>query len=414
MASRSTRPNGHTWIFVKAANGKRRTIRLGNLSPDDADEAQRRLTRIEQAYHSGQSLDALTSVWLDALPKANQDRVFATGLVAADPGKPADRNADFGLSKLIDEWKGTLDVEPDTLRGYEQHAEFLRRYFGDNRDVTRVLPADADKFRIWALESGRVNGKKPLSRSTVSRAIRTWQAIFEFACRLKWRPDNPFRHLRAQGEFNPARNWYITRDLVDLLIVEAGEPELAAMIALSRYATFRGPSEFSQLRWSDVDLPGGTVRITAPKTKRYEHGARRSAPLEGRAHEQLERLWDAAPDGADLVLPKLGAAESSRLSQRVGSICRRLGVPFWPKPWINMRASCETDWQTEGRSIFETAEWMGHSPEVALRHYRRIAKDQVVDLPATHRKTTRSEARSPKPSDPKHNPKHEYGSPADK
>ena len=385
MASRTTRPNGHTWIFTKAANGKRRAVRLGILSEDEAVEAHRRLAKLESSHASGEPLDAITEAWLTSLTQKNYERVVATGLVAIDQSGVTKISEDHSLERLIGEWKGTLDVEPQTISGYEQHLEHLRRYFGPDRDVTTILPADADKFKAWVISDGRVNGDEPLSRSTVSRAIKTWRPLFEFSRRLRWVAESPFNHLRAGGEFNEERCYYITTRLVDKLIELCPDLELKAIMALSRYATFRGPSEFAKLTWQDVDLVAGDVRIVSPKTKRYRNGTSRITPLKGMALETLQALWDAAPEGATEVLPRLGKSDSSRLSQRIETLCRQVGTALWVKPFINLRASCETDWQKAGRSIFETAEWMGHSPEVALRHYNRIAKDRVVDLPAKHR-----------------------------
>ena len=203
-------------------------------------------------------------------------------------------------------------------------------------------------------------------------------------------PANPCTHLRAEGEFNEERNFYITPRLVDALIDECPDLELRAMIALSRYASFRGPSEFEPLLWHDVDFDRGMVTITSTKTKRYRNGARRSAPLNGEALKRIEELWEAADEGVTRVFPRLGNSDSSRLNQRLNTLCRRLGVPLWDKPFTNMRASCETDWQEAGHQALTTATWMGHSVAVALQHYNRVAKDRVVDLPPGNPK--RSEA----------------------
>lgn len=383
MASRSTREsNGHTWVFVKAANGKRRAIRLGLLSDEDAAEATRRLERLERHCHEGGELDKVTEAWLESLPKTLFDRVVSSGLVSVNgAAKPV--SADQSLSRLLIEWRSTLDVEPQTLVNYDQVGQYLKRYFGADRDVTTITPAEGDKFRTWLVESGRNKGDKPLSRATVSKTCKVARRIFEFARRLRWVYDNPLGHLKAGGEVNREREVYVTPRLVDHLVDLATDEELRTMIVLSRFATMRGPSEFEQLKWSDIDWRTPAIRITAPKTKRYEHGGRRTTPLCDRCVDALNRLWDSVEEESpEAVFPRLGTLDSSQLSGRLQRLCREAGVALWAKPWINLRASCETDWQEEGRSIFETAEWMGHAPEIALRHYNRVAKDRVADLPA--------------------------------
>lgn len=373
MASRTTRPNGDTHIYVKCANGKRRAVRLGKLTERQAEEAHRRLDRLEQDHREGLPPDGLSLAWLETLGSTLQSRVIATGLIEqAGPGEQPKSHRTVG--KLVAEWLTTLDVEPQTRRNYRQVTLGLVEYFGEDREVASIIPADGDKYRAWLSSDGR-------SRSTVSRVIGTARRVMEYARRLRWIADNPLTHLHRSGEFNEERNWYVTPELCSKLVELSTSPELGAMVALSRWASFRGPSEFQHLRWGDVDFAAETVLITAPKTKRYRGGSTRVAPLNRQCLDALDLLWREADEGAEKVLPTLGGANSSDLSQRLQRICRSAGVPLWPKPWINLRASCETDWQAEGVEIFQTAKWMGHSPEVALRHYNRVVKDRVADLP---------------------------------
>ncbi len=377
MASLSPQPNGHTWVYVKAATGKRRPVRLGVMSPEDAQEAKRRLTLIEKAFQAQHPPDAVTLAWLASLTLEQRDRVIASGLVPADASAPI---AEKSIERLIREWVDTLDVEPQTLKNLEQIFRNLRTYFGPHREVASLVPADADKFRAWLKSNGRQKSDKPMAAATVSKRCRTVKSIFDYGVRLKWITENPFEHLRLSGEVNPDRDVYVTPRLALRLVEVSEDPELAAMVALCRFSTFRGPSEFEPLAWSDIDFAESRVRITSPKTKRYPRGSSRVTPLDSHSLAALNVLWDAAPVGATLVFPRLGPLPSSDVTDRLNRVCRRLGIALWEKPWINMRASCETDWQQQGMSIFETASRVGHSPEVALRHYNRIAKDRVADL----------------------------------
>lgn len=381
MAGRTTRPNGHTWITVKASNGTRRHVRLGLLSDENAAEAHRRLAKIERHYHDREPMDAMTLLWFQSLPPRNVSAIVRTGLIAA-PGVAALAAAgDTSLGKLIDEWKRTLDIAPSTKDNYDQTVALVERYFGRDRCVKSIIPADADLFIAWATKEGRVKGDKAMSRASISRGGRTVRRIFAFAIRLKWIAENPFDHVRSAGEVNEERWWYVTPRLVDAIIAECCDQELRTMVALSRYATCRGPSEFAGLRWQDIDWATPAIKIAAPKTVRYAGGLLRMTPLEGEALRQLENLWATAEKGVAEVFPRLGGRTSSDLSNKLEAVCRRVGVPMWEKPWTNMRASCETDWQKSGYQIFDTSEWMGHSPEVALRHYKRVAS-HIADLPA--------------------------------
>ena len=402
MASKTTRPNGHTWVFVKASNGKRRAPRLGTLAADEAEEAARRLTKLEKQFALGLAPDAVTEAWIDSLSPANRKRVIATGLVATDERSIERRAKARTLDKLIAEWKTTLDVEPQTLCNYDMVAELLKRYFAPDRDVASIVPADADKFRAWMAKSGKKNGKA-MSRATVSRSCRTARRIFEFARRLRWAVDNPFEHVRSVGEFNPERCWYVTRRLVDKLIVTCPDVELKAMIALSRYATFRGSSEFGPLTWRDVDFEAATVRITSPKTKRYPNGARRTTPLEGEALRMLGILFELAEDGATDVFPRLGQHDSSALSQRLQSICRTVASHTGRRPGrTSVLAARQTGRPRAGRSSRPPNGW------ATAPRWRCVT---TTELPKTESPTyrppqpKRSNLLRP-PLDPKRKPKH--------
>lgn len=416
MASRSTRPNGDTWVFIKAANGKRRAVRLGRLAVADAEEAERRLEKIEGAYHGVDKLDRVTIAWLEELPSVLRARVARTGLLPGDVVDPAPAPhypapaisvRDCSLARLLEKWRATLTTEPQTVANYERHADRIRRFVawlgeqkGETRrpveDIRQLVPADGNRFEAWLIEHGRKKSNRPLSHSTASRTIGSAQTIFEFAVLEGWISRNPFEHLTRRGEFNEGRDVYVTPQLVEHLISIGGDDEFSACLALCRFAGFRGPSEFEPLVWADIDWEASMISITSPKTKRYRFGRRRRAPLDARCLKQLNKLWDGLPDKALRVLPRLGAMGSSQLCDRLEALCRRAGVPLWDKPWTNMRASCETDWQVvEKMQPFETAAYMGHSATVALLHYNRVAKDRVADLPTDPAKAKRSTSPSP-------------------
>ena len=44
--------------------------------------------------------------------------------------------------------------------------------------------------------------------------------------------------------------------------------------------------------------------------------------------------------------------------------------------FVNLWASCERDPFKAGHPIDEIAAWMGHSPEMAIKHYNRVVKQQ--------------------------------------
>lgn len=325
--------------------------------------------------------DAVTLAWVQNLPRKLFDRVVRTGLTSLVPRTC--RLNEQTIPELIKEWELTLDVQPRTLVNYRMATGNLLKYFGKERLVTSILPGEADKFRRWLRVEGRIHSDVPMSSSSVSRRCETIRELFQFAVRLKWIEDNPFGHIRRSGEWNEARNVYVAARLVDKIIECCEDTELAAMVALCRFCGFRGQSEFKCLSWTAVGFGEEKILIISPKTKRYPGGDRRIVPFSvcPKALQALNKLWFESPERRDLVFPRIGSANWCDVTQKLARICRDNNLPFWEKPWINMRASCENDWQKAGYSIFETAAWMGHSADIALRHYNRTSASRIADLP---------------------------------
>ena len=71
----------------------------------------------------------------------------------------------------------------------------------------------------------------------------------------------------------------------------------------------------------------------------------------------------------------------SNLMTMFGKIVLRAGLNPWPMPGNNMRGSLVTDLYN-GKypeiGIHTIADWIGHSPEIAIKHYTRI-RDEDFD-----------------------------------
>jgi integrase len=64
---------------------------------------------------------------------------------------------------------------------------------------------------------------------------------------------NPFADVKAGTETNPARLHFVDRDTIARVMDAAPSIQWRLLIALSRYAGLRVPSEAFRLRWADVD-----------------------------------------------------------------------------------------------------------------------------------------------------------------
>ena len=88
----------------------------------------------------------------------------------------------------------------------------------------------------------------------------------------------------------------------------------------------------------------------------------------------LAKLYGERLVGQTHVFPNCQST-GANLTAKLHRICKAAGVDTWPKAWVNMRASCERD-MLLNHTIDDCAGWLGHSPTTALRHYKRVVKEQ--------------------------------------
>lgn len=377
MASITRRPNGHYWIFTKAIVGKRSTIRLGAVTADQADTVLRSVKELEMTHQFGLDHSPKMRAWLIEISDQLHLKLANAGLV--------DQRDVRTLGDLMARFLKSMVVKPGTLENILKTQANLFKYFDSDRRIATITPGDVDEFRSWMLTSGRAKDGGPLARATTSRRIRSARQIFEYALRKHWIGQNPFKHVRDRCDVNHSREVYVSSELVEELIRETLESELKLILALSRYAGLRFPSEVLDLPVVSILWDRNLIQVASPKTAHHENGHLRYVPIFDNLRCHLDVAWSQIEDGESFLFPRRRKLTGSSTTNALAQLCRRCGVALWVRPWNNMRASCETDWQQQGYSIFETARWMGHSAAVALNHYNRIgnslAPNSIVELP---------------------------------
>jgi hypothetical protein len=371
MASITTRPNGHRWILFTAPNGKRYTIRLGNASRQQADSAKLRIEALIAAKLLNQPPDIETVKWLTATGAKFYDRLATAGLVVTRKVRTV---ADLVAWSVVELKK--KKSKPATIRNVQISGDNLIKFFKDKPRICDITEDDATDFREWLSKCGGQNGK-PLARTTVSRRCRRAREIFALAAKesRRWIAANPFGSMRHWSEVNLDRNVYIERSDIDCVIDELTDVYLRLIVALARYAGLRSPSEVVSLTWQNIDWAKGTMTVECVKTAAYEEKAWRIVPIFPELRPHLEAAYDQLPErGGIFVLPSYQGKPWTTIARRIEAACRRLGMAMWTKPFVNMRASCEYDW-LQSHPINVVASWMGHSPQVALLHYNRVAKE---------------------------------------
>lgn len=369
-------------ILFRDSSGKQQTLRLGECPKPEARTARAAVGHLVIAKrHNGvPHPDAVR--WLEGIDDVLYSRVVALGLCQPRAGA-----AVVTLANLLDRFDAAAAVKASTKAAYKQTTDSLRAHLGEETPLASITPASADTWRKAIAEPVTVKGDdgkettKKLAPATVAKRVHVARAIFKRAVRWAMIPTNPFADLRAGSQSNPDRAHYVDPESIRAILEACPDDQWRAIIALSRFAGLRCPSEVAGLRWGDIVWDKGRMTVRSPKTGNHEGHAVRVVPIAPELRPILQDLFDRAEIGVEGVVPRLrdgGAAKNLRTT--FGKIIAKTGVKPWPRLFHNMRASCATDW-VERFPAHVVAGWLGHSPMIAAQHYLQT-RDAHFDLAA--------------------------------
>lgn len=354
MASIAKEKNGRKRILFVAPDGARKTIRLGKVSMADANAVKVKVERLLAAQVTGHALDNDTANWLAELPDELADKLATVGLA------PARERATLGpyLATYFAK-RGDLKLGTITALGHTRRC--LVEFFGDEKELREITPADADDWARWLVSHEK------LSESTVRRRCGIAKQFFRAAVRSRLLRENSFSELKSGDLANDARDFFVSRADAEKVIAACPDGQWRLLFALSRYGGLRCPSEHLALRWGDIDWERGRMRITSPKTEHHPGGAYRIIPLFPELRAMLDAEYHAAPDGTEFVIHRYRSTNAN-LRTHLLRIIAKAGVKPWPKLFANLRATRATELAAEFPAHV-AATWLGHSTLVAQKHY---------------------------------------------
>jgi integrase len=178
------------------------------------------------------------------------------------------------LGALFDKYENISRSKSASKRAHDQRtAEMFCRFFGANR-IDRTLSAiEWNRFiverRRGAIARAHAKPGKKVRDRIIEYDLRLLMATINFAtvagdgCGNSLLERNPLKGLPFPKEANPQRPVLSTAQYTALLTVARKvHPGLEIMLVLARETGHRIGS-IRQLRWSDIDLPGGRVRWRA-------------------------------------------------------------------------------------------------------------------------------------------------------
>lgn len=355
MASIGRDENGRRRILFVAPDGKRRTLRLGEMNAKQADAIKVRVQQLLGAIASG-AMDPDLVKWVQSRDDRMYSRLAGVGLV------PPRERVNTSLSGMMRKFFDSLEVKPGTRATYEQTRDSLEAHFKPSQPIASITNLDAEQWRASLRERG-------LADATISKRVKTARQIFRQAVKWQMLPANPFAELRAGVQTNRERMHFVSRADAAKVLDACPDAEWRLLFALSRFGGLRVPSEALALKWADVDWARGRLRVPSIKTERYEGRAERIIPIFPELREHLQAAFDAAPEGTENVIGRY--REGANLNPQLRRIVKRAGLTVWPRTWHNCRSSRQTE-LVEFYPVHVVCAWLGNTQAVALGHYLQV------------------------------------------
>ena len=192
------------------------------------------------------------------------------------------------LGEYLTDWlrdHSALRIEGTTARGY---ATIVNRHLIPKLGNIRLASLTAGRLEAYyaaALVSGRVNGEGGLSRQTVLHHHRALSLALGHAVRLGVVERNVAEQARPPSPVQTEMR-ALNADEAQLLIDAAEPTPFAAALHLAIYTGLRR-SELCGLRWSDIDLELGTLRVVRTLIKLPRTGVAFKEPKTDKSRRQI-------------------------------------------------------------------------------------------------------------------------------
>lgn len=311
-------------------------------------------TRERFAYLTihGKRADALAAERKLALKKGSKSRLGAYNMSIAE-----------FLIGWLEEYVAPYRAEK-TLKNHEMHIKNRIIPAIGRIELRKLTPQDIQRF--YNKTAGeRIDGKlKPVSMSTINGTHRVLHAALERAVKLDLIDFNPSDRVEAPqpARFQPR---VLTPEEAIKFLDAAKSSRHRTLVTLALFTGLR-LGEMLALRWENVDLKEGIIKVIKSKTKAGE----RLVPLPPVAIALLQEQRSATK--GDLVFPgkwKGQEVELSYLSYRViDRICKRAGLPHMR--FHDLRHTHATWLAASDISARTVADRLGHSDAAfTLRTY---------------------------------------------
>ena len=186
------------------------------------------------------------------------------------------------VRQLWEDWKPISERDKDSWRDDVSRSKPILVHLG-TRVAANLNQRDIDEYRTLRLAEPTRRGGPP-SPATLDRELAMLKRIFSYAVECGRLESSPIAHVKLLRKPN-VRQVAIDEETFAKLL-DAASAELRPILVVA-YDTGMRKGEILNLRWSQVDLKTGTVRLGAEDTKTNKA---RTIYLTGRALEAIKQL----------------------------------------------------------------------------------------------------------------------------
>jgi integrase len=277
------------------------------------------------------------------------------------------------VAQLWEKYAPISKRDKDSWRSDVARAQYLTDFLGD-RPAGSITQADVDEYRAFRLgqsESPRHRGRRrrgPPSPASLDRELAQLKRMLNYAVECGWLASNPIAKVKLLNKPNVRR---VTIDEATFSkLYEVADPALKPII-LTAYDTGMRKGEILNLRWSQLDLREGAVKLSAEDTKT---NFPRTVYLTARVVETLKAIPRRLGTEYVFVNPETGTRweDARKLYRRA---CRRLGLGhLW---FHDLRRSFVTNARRRGVPESVCMRMSGHRTRNVFDRYNIVEDEDV-------------------------------------
>ena len=360
MAKIKTRKHGYgeSYQIAFTLAGKEKTLSLDRkYTRRHAEEIALYVQKAADAIETGSSPDRPTQAWLDDMTDDLRKRFVNAGLIEE--------------TETLDAWelweRFTTEADrnpkrkPSTVRSYGVAQKRFFGYFPRHTPVDEITSEEGFAWRESMKESG-------LAEATIAGTIKITRAVFRWGVEKEYCRTNVFKKVERGSFVNKAKRQFISMEWYRKLLDSCPDQTWRTLLALCRIGGLRSTSETLAVRWEDVDWEKKRLLVRSSKTERHFGKESRVIPLFPEMRVELEKQFDQAEEGGSPYIIDRWRESEANLRTQFSRIIFRAGLQQWADPFQNLRRSRDIELSTR-YPAHVAAEWMGHSPKVAEKHY---------------------------------------------